>query len=265
MFIDIETTRFTMNMTSASKEPLPKCVIVTNLFGHPAYLSNIRSWCDSNKVWMIEDNAQAPFAQEDGRYAGTVGHMGVFSLNVHKHIQCGEGGVVVTDDGALEEKLAGAINHGELNSSCSAGLNLRMTEPVAAIACAQLSKAERIIAGRIALAEELTSMVTDIPWIKPHTPDIGCRHVYYMWTALVDDPEQSRRFNFTNGLQQRGFPMLAGYTKPLHGVFGENVNLPVVQRVEYKQIITFHVCGWDPAIQQLKQMREMVKEASDDL
>lgn len=264
VFIDIETTRFSMNMNTIPSGNTPKCVIVTNLFGHPAYLSAMRSWCDSNNVVMIEDNAQAPFAKENGIYAGTVGHVGVFSFNVHKHIQCGEGGIVVTNDESLAMALSGSINHGEL-SGRSVGLNLRMTEPTAAIACAQLAKASKIIPTRIELAHELTAMVSDIPWIRPPIEDKGCTHVYYIWAALVDDPEQSRRFRFTNRLQMDGFPMLAGYSKPLHGVFGTACDLPVVQKVEYKQIIIFEICQWNPGKQHLKKMREMIKVAAGDL
>lgn len=140
-----------------------------------------------------------------------------------------------------------------------------MTEPVAAIACAQLAKADRIIPTRIELAHQLTDMVKDIPWIRAPVEDEGCTHVYYIWAALVDDPQQSRRFNFTNYLQQRGFPMITGYCKPLHGVFGVHDDLPVVQKVQYKQIIIFEVCQWDPTKRQLKRMREMVKRAAGDL
>lgn len=265
VFIDIETIRFSLNLAARPQSgPIPKCIIVTNLFGHPAYLETIRSWCDSNNVLMIEDNAQSPFAKEYGRYAGTVGHIGVFSLNVHKHIQSGEGGIVVAADDALDARIRGSINHGELAGG-PAGLNLRMSEPVAAIAVAQLLKAAPIIRTRIELAHELTDMVKDIPWIRPPIEDKGCTHVYYIWAALVDDPEQKRRFNFTNRLQGSGFPMLAGYCKPLHGVFGVHDNLPVVQRVEYKNIIIFEVCQWDPKRRHLNKMREMIKVAAEGL
>jgi dTDP-4-amino-4,6-dideoxygalactose transaminase len=213
---------------------------------------------------MIEDNAQAPFAKEGRFYAGTIGHMGVFSFNVHKHIQCGEGGIVCTSDDSLADSLLGAINHGEL-AGRAVGLNLRMNEPTAAIACAQLAKASKIIPTRIELAHNLSFMVRDIPWIRPPVEDTGCTHVYYIWAALVDDPEQSRRFRFTNRLQASGFPMLAGYTKPLHGVFNENVNLPEVQKIEYKQIMIFEVCQWDPKRRDIIRMHEIVKEAADGL
>ena len=82
---------------------------------------------------MIEDNAQAIYAKEGEKYAGTIGDIGVYSLNVHKSIQAGEGGICVTDDDGLADRLRGCINHGEL-SGMDIGLNLRMTEVTAAIA-----------------------------------------------------------------------------------------------------------------------------------
>lgn len=273
MFIDIEAERFSMDMstfpsTSLNTSPVvipPIALIVTNLFGHPAFLKNMRSWCDSNKVWMIEDNAQGPFAMEDGKYAGTIGHIGVFSLNVHKHIQAGEGGIVTTDDQQIGEMVRGAVNHGELGQNLKAGLNLRMTEPTAAIACAQLVKAPAIIRNRIELAETLTDMVKDIPWIKPPRAAEGCRHVYYQWAArVINDDTQSKRFKFTNNLQGEGFPLQAGYAKPLHAIFENfmDTKLPVVERIESKEIMTFEVCLWDPSKSQIRRMREMVKRAA---
>lgn len=265
VFIDIETTRFSLDIASVPTGPMPKCIIVTNLFGHPAHLTRIRSWCDSNKVLMIEDAAQSPFATEDGKYAGTIGHIGVFSLNVHKHVQCGEGGVIVTNDDALCAALAGAINHGELsgNANCRAGLNLRMTEPVAAIAVAQLARAKDLILSRINLANELTHMFRGIPWIKPRVPDEGCWDVYYIWSALVEGIIP--RDNFVINLRLRGFPMRLGYTSPLHRVFNTKQNLPVVQEIEYHKIITFEVCSWDPSRAHIQRMKEIVNEVGGDL
>src|SRR5882762_5162274 len=90
-----------------------KAVFATNLFGHPAHLATWRRACDEAGWYLIEDNSQSPFAWENDRFAGTIGHIGVFSLNVHKPIQCGEGGVIVTDDDSLAYHMRCFINHGE--------------------------------------------------------------------------------------------------------------------------------------------------------
>ena len=256
VFIDIETMRFSINMNNFGSIP-PKAIIVTNLFGHPAYLRSIRSWCDSNKVIMIEDSAQSPFAKEGDRYAGTIGHIGVFSLNVHKHIQAGEGGIIVTDDDALAHRLRGAINHGELGDSGQTGLNLRITEPIAAIACAQLAKAPSIIAGRVALAEEISDMFSGVHWIVTPKADIDCTHVYYIWAAGVAD---GRRNHLLHWLHECNFPMRKGYSPTLNRVF-KNGLCPVAERLEDQELITFEICAYDPKPRHLKQMREIVKWA----
>jgi perosamine synthetase len=260
VFIDIETTRFSIDTTLLSG-PTPKCIIVTNLFGHPAYLSSIKSWCDSNRVWMIEDNAQAPFAKEGERYAGTVAHFGVFSLNVHKHIQCGEGGIVTALNAEFADSILGAINHGEL-AGRPVGLNLRMSEPVASIAFAQLARAPVIIEGRIELAEELTDMVKDIPWIKPPIVDVSCKHVYYKWAARV---LENKRERFTNGLRIKGFPIDIGYSPPLNRVFMSKTRMPVAERMEDQELITFEICAWDPKPRHLTRMREIIKSTAGEV
>jgi dTDP-4-amino-4,6-dideoxygalactose transaminase len=261
VFIDVETIRFSMNMNMMPRD-VPRCVIITSLFGHPAYLSSIRSWCDSNDVWMIEDAAQAPFAMEAGKYAGTIGHIGVFSFNVHKHIQAGEGGICVTDDHALAEKLAGAINHGEL-AHRSAGLNLRMTEPTAAIACAQLARASHIIESRRHIAYELTEMVAGIPWITAQTDDVDCKHVYYRWVARVDPV---KRHSFVGNLNARGFPMVSGYSPTLNRIFnGYTFECHVAQDMEDRELISFGVCEWEPKTRHFNQMREIIKRVAEGL
>ena len=268
VFIDIETIRFSINMNSFHGD-MPKCIIVTNLFGHPAYLSAMRSWCDSNNVIMIEDAAQSPFAMEGKRYAGTIGHLGVFSFNVHKHIQAGEGGVIVSDIHDLILAAQRAINHGELsvtghdkNQKCRFGLNLRMTEPVAAIACAQLGRAEGIIEGRIELAEELTDMVRDISWIIPPKADVDCKHVYYKWAARITN---GKRGQFLLHVNSEGFPLNMGFAPVLPRLFEQDDACPVAERMENEELVHFEVCMWNPKRNQLRQMRNIIRRAADAL
>jgi len=253
-FIDIEPVRYSINLNMLSGREPPKAIIVTNLFGHPAYLAALRSWCDHNHVVMIEDNAQSIYAREGEHFTGTIGHMGVFSLNVHKHIQAGEGGVVCTNIDGYHWMLKSAINHGELSEGYRfPGLNLRMTEPTAAIACAQLNKLEEIIKSRVHIAHALTDMVKDIPWIKPQVADVDCTHSYYVWSARV--PYLRRRF--CSELQLRGFPLREGYIKPLHHLFQSSDRCPETDRIE-SDIVTFEVCAYDPKAHHLRRMQEIV-------
>jgi perosamine synthetase len=211
---------------------------------------------------MIEDNAQAPFAMEEGRFTGTIGHIGVFSLNVHKHIQCGEGGVIVTDDDEMAYNLQGAINHGELAFPPRIGLNLRMTEPIAAIACAQLAKAPKIIEGRRDIGLALCDMVKDIPWLHAHTDRPNCKHVYYLWTALADT--EKRAISLAGRMQIHGAPFRCSYAPLLHKLFKSGDKCPVVEDVD-SRIIVFEVCAWDLTAENMTTIREIVKRVTGEV
>lgn len=259
-FVDIEDSRFSMNMNNFSGKP--KAIIVTNLFGHPAYLSAMKSWCENNNVWMIEDNAQSPFAKEGKAYTGTVGHIGVFSLNVHKHIQSGEGGVVVTKSGGLALKIKDAINHGELRPDGITGLNLRMTEQTAAIACAQLSRTQMVIRGRRELAQEMTQMVRDLPGVIAPKEADNCEHVYYIWAAKI---YQHKRREFVETLVSHGIPMNVGYSPLLSRIFRSYEVFPMAQLLEDVELITFDICSYDPSAKQRKIMWEIFDLAGSQL
>lgn len=264
-FLDVEKTRFSIDLLDNVKyapdlldKAMVKAIIVTNLFGHPARLHEMRQLCDRHNIIMIEDNAQAIFAKEGGRYTGTIGHIGVFSLNVHKHLQVGEGGVVVTNDMNLAAGIKDAINHGELRKNGKMGLNLRMTEPIAAMACAQLNKGPQIIAGRRELALEMTDMVKDIPYIEP-PKDIEFP-VYYKWAAKV---WPWKRKSLVKYLNNAGLPMELGYSPLLTDIFHNSNEYPVARQLEEQELINFEICSYDPTTRQRRVMRELFKRAGD--
>ncbi len=263
-FIDIEPYTLGLNPFEMIGRGalLPKALIVTNLHGNPARLAEIRSICDRHGITMIEVNAQSPFAMEGNRYAGTIGHIGVFSLNVHKHIQCGEGGVVVTDSPEFAKRLRDSVNHGELAVAGHTGLNLRMTEPIAAIACTQLAKAKEIIAGRVELANKLTEMIWGIDFLSAPSERRDCKHVYYMWCPLMKKNHVAKRDRFVELLQSKGFPIRAGYVQPLHRLFKSGDECPIADLIE-SQIISFEVCAYAPTDKHLKTMQDIIHWAAE--
>src|ERR1017187_1618402 len=95
VFSDIEDETFNLDPAAIERNitPRTRAIVVTNIFGHPADLDAIMAIARKHKLKVIEDCAQAPAARYRGRFAGTVADIGVFSLNYHKHIHTGEGGV----------------------------------------------------------------------------------------------------------------------------------------------------------------------------
>lgn len=236
--------------------PYKSDMIITNLFGHPARLHEARTALqEDGPFFLIEDNAQAIGAMENGRYTGTIGHIGVFSLNVHKHIQAGEGGICTTDDPVLAERMRKCRNHGEL-AGYPAGLNLRMTEVTAAIARVQLKKLDKILSERIEIAETLTDMVVGLPGICPPEVRKGCKHVYYIWAIRCSD-------EILWELQVSGVPITRGYVKPLHTMGQRKHRLPVTEEVE-STIAIYENCAWTPSGKDLQKWREAFKRATDE-
>ena len=96
---------------------------------------------------------EAPYSFNSKKLSGTLGDIGIFSLNRHKHIQCGEGGIVVTDNDELAERVCMIRNHGECvaeskktkNIQNMVGFNFRMTEIEAAITRCQLKKLKKLV------------------------------------------------------------------------------------------------------------------------
>lgn len=227
VFADIDDKTFCLDPQSveANITPYTKAIMAVNLYGHPAPLQELRRIADKHGLYLIEDNAQAPSAESQGKYTATVGDIGVFSFNRHKTMQSGEGGVVVTNNEALALKAALMRNHGEVVVDAmqvndivnTIGVNYRMSEMEAAVALVQFGKLDALNADRIRLANHLTSRLADIPGLTPpHVAD-GCTHVYYFYPIKYDAAVTGIPRNlFAKAVQAEGFTLRPGYVTPLY-------------------------------------------------
>lgn len=276
VYADIEDDTFCLDPQSVLDNITPKtrAILVVNMFGHPAQLHELHRIADERGIYLIEDNAQGPLATEAGCYAGTIGHIGVFSLNCHKHIHTGEGGVCVTDDDDLALRLRGIRNHGEnivdplgiADATNMIGFNFRLTELGAAIGIEQLKKADALIGAREDIASRLSDAVSELDGITPPLVRDGCRHVYYVWGARFDEQVVGvSRQAFAKALEAEGCPTGEGYVEPLYmlpafqrrvaiGRDGFPFNLtdrtydkglcPVAERLYERELLEFHVCSY---------------------
>lgn len=252
VWADIEQDTFCIDPVEVSNliTRRTKAVIATNLFGHPVRLHELRAICDSHGVYLIEDNAQAIFAKENDVWTGTIGHIGVFSLNVHKHLQVGEGGICVTNSSELAKKLREAMNHGEMRGGIL-GLNLRMTEITAAMAREQLKKAPEIMDRRREIAEIITYEVMDKlkGKITPPLTRDSCLHSFYCWAGLLEqEPKDELPEPFKRGYLYPLYSLPVFATKP-------STSLPTVEEIERK-IVLVEICSIDPTDSEIVEMVE---------
>jgi len=228
VFLDIDENTFNINPEEIKKAITPetKAIIVVHLFGYPAEMDEIMRIAREHELKVIEDAAQALSCTYNGNHVGTIGDIGVFSFNQNKTITTGEGGVIVTNDDELAQRVSLVRNHGEVvvehypieTIAGIVGYNYRMTELEAAIGIGQFKKLDKLTSHRIQLAEYLTENlqqfkpVITTPRIKGHS-----KHVYFVYPMKFNAAEANvHRDKFAEAVRAEGVPIGAGYVRPIY-------------------------------------------------
>lgn len=237
VFADIEEQFFCLDPAAVERNitSRTRAIIVVDIFGLPYDADAINAIARKHGLCVIEDTAQAPGAFYKGRAAGTLGDIGVYSLNYHKHIHCGEGGMVVTNDDTLAERVQLIRNHAEAvvadkgvkNINNMIGFNFRLPELEAAITRCQLQKLGGLIKSRQDNCEYLAQRIGQIPAITPAPIRQGCSHAYYVQPFLFNAEEAGvPRHTFIEAVRAElpptemregeGVLLSCGYVKPLY-------------------------------------------------
>lgn len=196
VFADIDRDTFNICPKSirANITPRTKAIIAVDIFGMSADMKEIMKIADEFGLKVISDTAQAPAAKLNGKHAGTLADIGGFSLNYHKHIHTGEGGIVVTNDDSLAERVMLIRNHAESvvegkgveNLSNMVGYNFRLGELECAIGLEQLKKLDSLVESRQKLAERLSAGLKQLKGIQTPVIANNYTHVYYFYPLILD-------------------------------------------------------------------------------
>lgn len=237
VFADIEEDYFCLDPLSVEKKitKRTKAIIIVDIFGQPYDMKSINHLAKKHNLVVIEDAAQAPGAKYKDKFAGTLGDIGIFSLNYHKHIHSGEGGIVVTNNEKFAEKIrlirnhgeAVAENKGEVDIVNLVGFNFRMTEIEAAISICQLDKLENLLDERQKNCMYINAQLSKIPGITPVPVREFCTHSYYLDPFKFDEEKAGvSRDKFIEAVkaelpvtelrEAEGVKISSGYVKPLY-------------------------------------------------
>lgn len=226
VFADIEPQGYGLASDSVSWAitPRTKAIVAVHLFGYPADLDGLHP-----EIPVIEDAAQAIGASYYGRPVGTIRDIGVYSLNRHKTLQVGEGGMAVTDDLEIAEKLRGYRNHGEALGAMEVGGNYRLGEIEAAIATVQLSRLEELTEPRVRNAKRLTEALSELDGLTPPRIPEELTHAYYLYAVRITEKLPGM---FHMALRAEGIPVQR-YVEPLYRlpVFGHTAPWQVAQGI----------------------------------
>lgn len=216
VFVDVDKKTYTMNPIEArmAVTSRTKAIIPVHLFGQMADMDPILKFAKANRLFVIEDASQAHGAEYKGRRAGTLGHVGCFSLYPGKNLGAyGEAGIIVTDNQFLVERIQMLRDHGQPQKYIHTmeGWNARMDGIQGAILDVKLKRLEKWNDLRREKAELYAQYLKNVPGIVlPETAPYN-RHVFHVYAIRVNN-----RDGLMKHLQSRGVGCGIHYPIPLH-------------------------------------------------
>lgn len=209
VFADVDPDTFNIDPVDVRQRitPRTKAIITVSLYGLPADMDPIMQMAAEHNLVVIEDDAQCFLGMYKGRLAGTIGHMSVFSFENSKHIAVGEGGMVITNDEVLAEQVRklGGIGYKNLTAPGGRirldesvfqdpdykrhdrlGWNYRMTEVCAAVAGAQMERADEIVRMRQDIAQLYAEAIDRCEWMIPQNVPEGYTNTYWTYTVKYE-------------------------------------------------------------------------------
>ena len=224
VFVDTDPETFQMDhrKLEAAITPDTRAIMPVHLGGNVCDLDAITAIAKRKGVPLIEDACQAHLAEWKGRKVGVYGDAGCFSFQASKNLNSGEGGAILFNDPDLRERAyafhnsgSGLKNIGANFTYASSGSNLRLTEFQAAILLAQMSRLERQTRTRAENAKYLTSLLNEVPGVRPARLYEGCTNNAYHLYMFRYEPEAFGglpRDRFLKALAAEGIPASGGYS-----------------------------------------------------
>ena len=230
VLVDVRTDDHSIDVDDARRKVTSRtrAVMPVDPFGLPYDVDEIARLAMDHDLAIVEDAACAIGASFGGRQAGGFGTIGVFSFHGRKVITTGEGGMVVTNDDDLAERLGRLRNHGAQRDGrrlrfVEPGFNYRMSDIAGAIGVAQMGKLEDIVAQRRSLAARLTARLATVSGLIAQAEPPGRVHAYQSYVVLLD--ADIDRDGVVESLKEHGVESTIG-TYALHLE-------PVFQRLGY--------------------------------
>ena len=240
IFVDIDLKTYNINPESIEEKitERTKAIIPVHTFGQPAEMDKIMEIAENHNLKVIEDAACALGAKYKNKYAGTIGDVGCFSFHARKGITTGEGGMVVTNDKNLADKIRNLSVFGMTSAwdrekstefiipeFTELGYNYKMSDITAAVGVTQLQRLEKIIEKKRALAKYWDEKLQEIEFIEPPYVSKNVKHIYQSYVALVDRHINRNKLIVT--LVKRGIQTQIGtYASHIQPVYNSNQKCP---------------------------------------
>ena len=222
-FVDVTLDDFNLDIEKIvdSISPRTSAILSVDIFGKPCKADKLREICDFKGLKFIIDAAQTPQARISERRSTYFSDVGGYSLNRHKHLQTGEGGVAVTNNPIFGERIALYRNHAEVTNlkedqTITVGHNLRMGEIEALLGEFQISKIDKLVDDRRFFGNYLRKGLQKFSWLIFAEEETYIEHDYYIL---------GMRINYLDFPISRKKLIEALLAEGLQGVIGEYAQL----------------------------------------
>jgi dTDP-4-amino-4,6-dideoxygalactose transaminase len=239
VFADVDPTTYTMDADSAAAAVTShtRALLPVHLYGHPADMGPLRDLAQTYRLWLIEDAAQAHGAEYRGERTGQLGHLAAFSFYPTKNLGAyGDGGMVVTDDPALAERLRLLRNYGQTDRYHHQieGLNSRLDEIQAAILRVKLRYLESWTAAR---RERAARYAAAMPHVRTPGQATWARHVYHLYAAHVPQRDAVQEALLAAGIGTLVHYPVPAHLQPAYAYLGVAPgSLPVTERLAAEEL-----------------------------
>jgi len=247
VFIDIEPSTYCIDVSKIEEKitKKTKAILPVHLYGHPADMDPIIELAEEYKLFVVEDACQAHGAEYRGKKVGSIGDIGCFSFYPVKNLGAyGDGGMIVTNNEELAEKLGMLRNYGQSRKYCHdfVGVNSRLDEIQAAILRVKLKHLDEWNERRRRIVELYNELLKDTNVIRPVEKE-WAKHVYHLYVVRCKDRNKLQQY-----LSRKGIQTLIHYPIPVHKQkaylnLGFNVDLPVTERI-CNEILSLPMHPW---------------------
>jgi len=218
-----------------------KAIIPVHLYGHPCDMDAINDIAHDHNLYVIEDAAEAHGAEYKGKKVGSLGDISCFSFFGNKIITTGEGGICLTNNEELAEKMRILRDHGMTPNKRYwydvIGFNYRMTNLQAAIGVAQIEKLDKFIEKKREIAKIYNSELKDIDGIILPPEMKWAKNVYWMYSILIENKFRINRDELMKKLEEDGIETRP-FFYPIHTMppYKNDENFPVAEKLSKEGI-----------------------------
>jgi len=224
VFVDIDENDFCIDPDKIKQKitKKTKAIFTVDIFGKASNIKSIKKIIKGKNIKILIDGAQSPYCKTSSGIAGTTGDIGGYSLNRHKIINTGEGGVIVTNNKRIAKRIKLLRNHAEITNNFTKkkdlsnmiGFNFRMGEIEAAIGLEQYKKLKKILSNRSRLLNSLTKKLSSLKGIKLPAIEKNYSNNFYIYPITLDTRRiKILRYKIVNALKKEGMKEISeGYT-----------------------------------------------------